>query len=246
MKKIYLICISIIILSCSSDDSNDTILPEELFIKQINENGLVSRKYTYQNNLISSREFYESGALWRKEFFEYTNDTVFIRSYNSSNELTQTRKYYTVTGNTSRRDRYNANNEFVNYRTYYFSDNTCGFVSIDFHDDDDTLTSTSTFNYTDSNCSMESTRYDSANEIISKEEWTRDDKNLFNKNELLDFFRGDNLGNTIIYHRWDSQNNMELEHSYESSFEYNNSNYPISENREYLNGTLKEITYEYY
>ncbi|MFI1743194.1 hypothetical protein [Thalassobellus sediminis] len=247
MKKTFLIFLSIVVLSCSNnDDSTQNSNPNQLFLKQINKNGLISSKYLYQNELVSSREYYDSGELWRTETLEYSGNTISINSYNSSGELTQIRKYYAISESTFRRDRYNSNNELTNYRIHTFSDNNCGFVSIGFYNNNDVLTSTNTFQYFDDNCSMESINFDSNNEIVFTEEWIRDDKNQYRKNEILDFFRADNLGNTTIFNRWDSQNNIETEYSYESSFEYNTYDYPISEQRNYLNGTSDEFTYEYY
>tara|TARA_B100000678_G_scaffold282603_1_gene281732 strand:- start:627 stop:1379 length:753 start_codon:yes stop_codon:yes gene_type:complete len=250
MKKNYLIFIFLILLSCSNDDSNrdsnEVLKPHELFIKQVNLDGLVFRKYTYKNNLISSREYYRNGKLWRQENIKYSNDTIFIENYDSSNKLIQLFKYYNLTENISVRDEYDSKNQMVSYRIYNFSNDNCGYVNYEDYDVNDNLSSKRTFNYIDSNCSVESSRYNFNGELSFKEQRIRDDKNRTNKNETLEFFRGKEIGNTIVYNSWDSEGNIEFMYSYESTFNYNDENYPIYESRKYLDGTVEEMTFEYY
>jgi len=247
MKYLIFAVLSSFILSCSSnDDSSQELDENQLFIKQVNEDGLPLIKYTYTNNRISSKEYYDLGQLYRTDNYEYSNDMVIVSYFSAQDELTSIRKYFSVSNDISRRDACNENGELINYRVYSFSNNTCGFVSIDFYNDNDQLNSRNIFQYVDENCSMESTRFNSSDQVLSKEQWIRDDKNFHNEKGLLDFFRHENLGNTLTYTKWNSNDVVDIEFSYESSFEYNSLNYPISEQRTYLNGSSKEITYEYY
>lgn len=253
MKRIYVAFISFVLLSCSNENVDNTTLDvdntldiEELSLKQVNVNGLVSKKYSYQNNLIASIEYYDSGELNSKEIYEYSNDTIFRGSYDSLNEFILDKKYYSVTEDMSKIDSYNSENEISSSLTYNFNNNSCGYVSLESYSNRSGFRSKRIREYVDSNCNIEDTVFNSDNEVLYKQHFTFDDKNRFDKSVFSYFFKSSNYGNTITYTYYDDLNVIDTELSYKSSFEYNDHNYPISESREYLDGTLEEFTFEYY
>ncbi len=91
-----------------------------------------------------------------------------------------------------------------------------------------------------------SLRFSSNNEIQNSEEYIRDNMHQSKKSTLIDFFRADNLGNITKYSRWDENNDIENEYSYNTTFQYNSNNYPILEERVYLNNELVIFSFEYY
>ena len=167
-------------------------------------------------------------------------------SYNSSNELASTKKYYDISNNISKREKFNDNDDLVDYRIYNFDDNDCGFISLYYYNPDDSINYLFTYDYIDENCSMTTTRTNSNYEIINYEEYIRDNMQQSRKSTLIDFFRADNLGNTIKYTIWDENDNINTERSFESVFQYNSGNYPITEIRTYVDSTVENLTFEYY
>ena len=250
LPYLLLICLA---FACSKDNSDDTNDPppvvnqNKLLLKDVVEDGVIASSYEYyQDDKVKTRMIYNNGDLFRTDDYEYTADTTFRMAYDSDDVLYQIVKFFSVSDNVSRVETYDENSELMNYRVYTFSNHVCGFTGLEYFDDADNLICEKTFVYGEDNCSATSNSLNISGEVLSMEEWTRDGKNQNLQSTLLDFFRAESLGNTTEYKRWDENNILIESLSYESTFEYNSDDYPVSEFRTYTDGTEKNYTYTYY
>lgn len=252
MKNIIQIFVlSLIIMSCSSSDdsnSNDNGNEQEeilLLIKNISKNGILITSFDYYDNDKLKTKFSYSGINPITSQYTYTNTNTILQIYNESGELFSSQELYSINDESSRIDHYNSNIDLTSYRIYTFSNNSCGFDSIDLFDQSNNLVTEHMYTYFDDNCSAD-VIINNVNTGKFRIEYTMDNKQYAEVSSRLPFFKRDINHNTKSLRFWFSNDQLNNDASYDSDFEYNNDNYPITETRTYLSGLIEEYTYEYY
>ena len=245
MQKLFFISLLLLVFSCSKDD--DAVPTENLLLlKQIEKSGVVVGTFEYypDNKLKQGKYYLDDGSFWSKSVIEYNDDVVLVSSYDSNDELTGTAHYIEEDDKTVKLERFGPSNELLYYILYGFSSGDCGHTSFEFYDSNGLLTK-SEKDYLDANCSsIEKIFTDDVH--TSTIEFTRDGKNAYSRSIQFDLIREEELGNLtkaeITY------NSMEYSPlgSITSTFEYNSDNYPISETRTLLDGSITDYVYEYY
>lgn len=254
MKLFFLIIISITLFNCSSNDDNSNddipiVQSENLLLKTITKNDIVYISYEYNedNTVKLYKSYTEDGTLVFTHNHEYVNNEVIVKTFDVSDNLIEISKFYDLDIDESKAEIFDSNDILTSYVIYNFSGSSCGDVTKSFFEPNDLLFRISFSDHFDENCSEIITSTDGGgNEIFGVQEITRDDKNWFLKSGRLSFFRDSEVGNVIKYININNLGVISEEFSFDSDFEYNDSNYPISEKRTFLNGEIENYSYEYY
>ncbi len=248
MKKLLFTALAALALSCSSDDASSSEATEattnNLLLKEIYQDGIMTHSYTYEDELIVTDAYYANGNLNTTSYYEYVSDSI-INSVEYQNEVVALLKYYPNNNNQWIRDRYN-NDFLASSRTYSFDASSCGYSEMMEYDANGDYYSHTLIDFTDENCSSSFEHYNSDNELYTTLERTRDAYHLYNKSTFPDFFIGENTGNITTYSTYDENNELIENLSYQATFEYNEDDYPTAEHRVYVDGTETDYTYTYY
>jgi len=246
IKKLLIVILTFGVFSCGSDDTDDIDNTQSgLLTKQVLKNGIISHHFIYDtNNRLSLWEIYDSvGELTQSRTYTYSGDTVLIAidrvldfSYNS--------KYYSdVNGNVLSED-YTNDSELLGYLKFSVFDSECGAQMLENYTADNTLAISQTTDYTDSNCSTTvTTRNVATNDTIWTSQTIKDDKFYSESSRILDIFGISTPRNIISFSKM--QNGSEVL-AWESVYQYNSSDYPVSETRTLSDGSVEEYTFEYY
>jgi hypothetical protein len=256
MKKLlYLFCASLLVLtSCSNgDDKEDSVINNSVLVKKAimkdgtssdffeysyNANKLTRISpsftknafidFTYNGDLINgSKRYDENKALLFEMIYEYDGKQRLI-----SEKLLS--KFY----------------DSVNKRIFvYNSDGTIGYT--EFTGDlinQDQIVKTGKIWVNDEGETIKVEEYE-GNELLSKAEYTYDDKNNIYKN-ILGYYKLFLLGeipkthNILTCKKYDSNN--VLTYSYSNKYSYNSDNYPVSVITTYKDGHLGNTEWVYY
>lgn len=218
-------------------------------MKEIKKDGIIFISYEYNEDgtIKLYKTYTEDGTLSFTYNYEYVIDNeIIVRDFDESGNLIESSRFYDLNIDESKVEFFDSNDILTSYGIYNFSGSFCGAVTKSFFESNDLLFSKSSINYFDENCSEIISFTDGNNEIRGVQEITKDDKKWFFKSTRLTFFRDREDGNVIKNVSKNSLGVINEEYSYDSVFEYNDSNYPISEKRTFLNGDIENYSFEYF
>ncbi|MEZ4779828.1 MAG: hypothetical protein R2786_10645 [Flavobacteriaceae bacterium] len=247
MKKIIgLIVLFALMTNCSNDNNADNTsqTPEIQYVKKIIKDGVDQLYYEYDNGKIKKLTYYYFNDY---SIYDYSDlDTLKVLNYSNDNEdLVGYRKNYKLDENTIRQEYYSSDN-LTNYRIYKYNSNGCGFYEINFYNLNIPSFRKGIFSYTE-NCGYTAIYYDENNQVISYQDIVTDGKNNpYYTNYVKDFLKVERLHNTVKNIDKNELGEIVNNSSYESTFIYNEFDYPIKETRVYLNGITEVYTFEYY
>ena len=139
-----------------------------------------------------------------------------------------------------------------NFSHFDFMDNMnggecdCNVEKLEFKTPDDIAYYTSAFSYTDSNCSFQRENSYNVPQDPARIVVKSDDKNYYRKSVYATTYTTIYSRNTLESTLYDRDNEIMNNLSYTSAYVYNEDDYPVSEIRTFLNGTVENYTYEYY
>ena len=244
MKKYVLLVVLFGVLSCTSDSEIEDTPPIEVqLLKNIylNNNLLYSYEYFTDGN-IQTQIAYTNGAISSFTSYEYSNDTVYK---NTSGFFNMKTKSYLENSQTIRLLKLDESDNLLFSHLSIYSSEDCRLSKIETYTQSNNLYTITEYDYIDSNCSFNSNRELFNGTLKNKFRITNDNKNNYKKslNPWISFAKKHNI---IEYRKWDSNDNLILNSSYNSEFIYDDNKYPIQEIKTTLEGDIKVFTYEYY
>lgn len=244
MKKITLLLSALICISCYTDNNDINIIAKDTqLLRRILLNGeaLYNFEY-YPDNKIKAQITLSGGAISGLTSYEYLNDTIYKTT---SGYIFTKYKSFKSDSNTLTLIQYNINDDLLFYYISKYSSSNCNLEKTETLTQFGQLYTKTEYNYIDSYCSYNSKKEFFNGEQKNKYAIIKDDKNNYSTslNEWPSFEKKHNI---IEYRKWDADDNLVLNSCYNSTFVYDNNNYPIQETRTSLSGITKVFTYEYY
>lgn len=256
MKFFYILLVASLTLfvGCSSDDNSsgsDDMMDDValLYIKNVFKDGVLYDTYEFDdNNKVSKARIAIDINTVKYILFEYSNDRIIQRGYDDQDELLLIAESYTLSNNVDRLD-WNWEGDSSGNEDYYidtsYSEEPCGPIVQTRHSINDALYFTKQFEYSGANCNdTELLNYENFDD--RKTVRTRDNKNNAREGTYKRRLNLSPLNNILSQTIYDENDVIQEFASYTSTFEYNNQEYPISEVRTFLNGTVENYIYEYY
>jgi len=245
VKKLVLLLGIILFMSCytdSNDFDNSTSGEIQLLRNVFLGNELLYSFDYYPDGKLMSQTNFSGGAISHFAYFEYANDTVYKTI---SGIFSSKSKSYQGNSNTIVLMEFDNEDNLLFYYLSNYSSPNCGLTTTDMYTRYGQLYTTTKYDYIDSNCSYNSKSELSNGEQKNNYAITKDGKNnyLRSVNTWPSFEKKHNI---IEYKKWDADNNLVLNSSYNSVFVYDNNGYPIQESRTSLSGVTKVYNYEYY
>ena len=177
----------------------------------------------------------------------YESDNRTLTYYDDNDQVKKIEVYYNRTGNTVRIEGINVDtNELIFYGLYTLNSSDCNVEKLEFKTPDDIAYYTSAFSYTDSNCSFQRENSYNVPQDPARIVVKSDDKNYYRKSVYATTYTTIYSRNTLESTLYDRDNEIMNNLSYTSAYLYNEDDYPVSEIRTFLNGTVENYTYEYY
>lgn len=255
MKHIYLLVFAAIILlaGCSSDDktsvSDDQMddASEGLLLKSVYRDGELFDYYEYDSEQRVSKRIPTVGSGSIYFLYEYVGDNSILRIYDVTERLLLTDTYYRINATSYRSDRV-YEPIAPNQDSYFIVNHTpegCGINSRLGYYIDGSEYYSQIFEYNGIQCNdTEVATY--INDVVIKYVRIRDEgKFAF----ASTYIRETNISpkhNILSETRYNENDEVEETASFTSIFEYNDLDYPITEVRTFLNGSVQNYTYEYY
>lgn len=244
MKAIFYLFIGLILLSCSKNDTG-TSGQKQLLLKKYYYDGRLETEYEYyEDNRLKSEIHFKADetTILALIIYEYSGDTIWYSYYDESNELISTTKMV-LNRELLRREWYDNENQLAGYWVYINNYDPCGFSGVDYYYAGDSLSGRSVNEYFDSNCSVKQYEYNSENQLKSVNESIMDGKNnCFKSTAVFRSYKNGNITERISRTPYAINKGG----TYNSTFEYNSDNYPISETRVFLYGLVVNYEFEYY
>jgi hypothetical protein len=255
MKHFFILFLSIFLFfsSCSSDDSDtqngmmEDPIEELVLLKNIKKDNQIIESYIYnsENKIEEASGTFFGGATRFVATYESDNRT--LTYYDDNDQVKKIEVYYNRTGNTVRIEDINVDtNELIFYGLYTLNSSDCNVEKLEFKTPDDIAYYTSAFSYTDSNCSFQRENSYNVPQDPARIVVKSDDKNYYRKSVYATTYTTIYSRNTLESTLYDRDNEIMNNLSYTSAYLYNEDDYPVSEIRTFLNGTVENYTYEYY
>ena len=214
------------------------------FISKVKINGQLREEYVYrQDGSIQQATYYqEDGNLEQIRTYEFLPTKIVLVQNHVRLNFMRRFEYYDEAPNRTRRDKFNESGELIDYRLYFHTGDECGIDRTEQYSDDQ-LTYLFNNRYSGDNCDQKVDRY-SNGQLDAVYEYQKDGKKYWRQAVTFGIFRNFNQSNNTSY-TYTSDGKVRENISYVSAFTYNEQDYPIIENRTYLNGETQVITYEY-
>lgn len=194
------------------------------------------------NRLKSENYFKSDETILAIIIYEYSGDTIWHSYYDDDNELVSSWKTV-YNRELLKREWYNDENQLTGYWVYINNNDPCGFSEKKYYDANDNLTQRFVYEYIDSNCNVKASEYNSENQLKYVNESIMDGKNnCFKSTSVYKISKNGNITERISRDPWAINNYS----SYNSTFEYNSDNYPVSETRVFNYGLVVNYEFEYY
>lgn len=246
MKWLSLALLLTIFLSSCNDDGSG-LFRKELLLKSIHKDGVLNQEYQYDNDnrVLRGRFYDDDGELNSTRLYTYVDDSLIVEVLNADDEIYTIHKYYWLNGGSvGRRSVFDRDNQLVLYDEYDNFEN-CGYGEYSSYTPSGNLRFSYIFNYTDDDCGYILEDNNLSTDI--KSTYRSDGKRYFaESSSLKNFFVDKESLHNFTGFELTINNNRQDEVSYVSSFEYNRSNYPTSEERKFYDGESTSYTYEYY
>jgi hypothetical protein len=244
--------------SCSSDDAASLTDGEEmiedpivlvLLLKNIKLDNQIIKSYVYdsEDRILEAQGTFTFPRDAVRYKATYENNSRTLTFFDKNDMIVKIEIYYNQSGNTVRIEDISVITNEVNfYALYTLNNSDCNIDMFEFKYPDDETFYTSIYTYNGLNCN-----YERENIFLSPQDPSRvvvkhDDKNYYGKWVYATNFTTTFSRNVLENTEFDRDNEVMNDQSYSSVYEYNEDEYPISEVRTYLNGTVENYTYEYY
>lgn len=225
------------------------LLGQKQLLKSVSHDRIKLVDYEYTSEgLISkfTQYFLETGEISIQDVYRYENDTIF-QINDRANTSVINFKHYLSDPSLYVVDLSDENNyHFQTWENTY--EDECG-VEITRRINRGNVTGITTFDYTDENCSFDYTFAKPTGELEQYYTTTKDNK----KSPYPSIFQqllGFDSGNAINVERFSVVGGevraLREGSSYNSTFEYNEGDYPTKETREYYDGRVLVVTFAYY
>ncbi|NNF35570.1 MAG: hypothetical protein HKN68_15800 [Saprospiraceae bacterium] len=213
-------------------------------ISTVKVNGQLREEYEYRSDgSIQQATYYqEDGSLDQIRTYEFQASRIILIQQHIRLQFTRRYEYYDEAPNRYRRDRFDESGNLLDYRLYFYTGDECGIDRTEQYVDDQ-LTSLFNHSYSGDDCNLKVDLYKDG-QLDAVYEYQKDGKKYWRQAVNFGIFRNDNQSNNASY-TYTSDGEVRESISYVSAFTYNEADYPIIENRTYLNGTTEVRTYEY-
>ncbi|MFK7949620.1 MAG: hypothetical protein AB8G11_18660 [Saprospiraceae bacterium] len=244
---ISLFLVIFLIIGCN-DDEPASYVPQDLLLKKITLNGQIKQECEYYSDERVKKivRYDDNGDFWFSEDITYSGDTTYTETFGVGNIPWYNFKSYWIDANQSTKIAYDENDELVYYNVYDYVGNECGYSLRISYDRNDDIRYRYEVDYLQGCDSYIEQTFPNSTDSI-KYNYERDDKPYYGRSASIDiYFKGqNNWTNTIKSERFDNDD-LDESRSYTSTFTYNQDNYPITEERTFVDGTIDNYTYEYY
>jgi len=238
------ICDPIYTFSKSSSNLEElSISNKRKFIDKVTKNGVLHRSYTYNpdGSLQAVQTYQDNGDLRYVDTYTYSAATTSgIRNYPATGSSI-TYLYYNEAPNRIRRDK-TQNGELSSYRLYFTDANGCWVDRVEEYSDD-ALEQLYQYDYTGENCNYEM-KYFEQGALRRTVNVQRDGKRYWASSALLNILQQNGISNTTSYSVF-SDGAVVSEVSYTSAYTYDQSDFPLSEVRTFLDGDVDVYIYNY-
>jgi hypothetical protein len=214
------------------------------YISKVKVNGQLREEYVYRSDgSIQQATYYqENGNLDRINTYEFQPTKVILIQQHIRLNFMRRYEYYDEGPNRTRRDKYNESGNLVDYRLYFHIGNECGIDRTEVYFDDQ-LISLFNHSYNGDYCNLKVDLYKDG-QLDAVYEHQKDGKKYWRQSVSFGIFSNNNQSNTTSY-TYTSDGKIRENISYVSTFIYDDQDYPIIDNRTYLDGRSEVITYEY-
>lgn len=214
------------------------------FISTISKNGRIVSSYSYNSDgsLESLQRYRDNGDLFYSVAYSFTPLTATsIRTFASSGTIHRY-EYYNEAPDRTRRDFYGSGGTLDQYRLYFHDSNDCWIERSEDYENN-TLTTLTNYKYTGDHCNLEYSQF-SQGVLTMTYTSQRDGKRFYGESTLFNILQYQNISNTTsaMYFK---NGQVDADASYNSEFTYGEGDYPISEIRTYIDGTVDLYTYSY-
>lgn len=244
---IPLFFIVFLIMACNEDEPA-AYVPQDLLLKKIMRNGQVKQECEYYSDdrIKKIIRYEDNGDLWFSEDITYNGDTTITKTFGIGNVPWYNYKNYWINANRSTKIAYNENNELVFYNIYDYTGTECSYYLQVSYDNNDVVRYRYEVDFSQGCDSYIKQTFPNSMDSIEYN-YERDDKPYYGKSTMTNtHFQGqNNWTNTTKAERFDNEI-LDESRSFTSTFTYNQDNYPVTEQRTFVDGTVDNYTYEYY
>jgi len=229
----------------SSETLDDVVSANaQKFISKVKVNGKLREEFTYNADGSIQRitEYQENGDLDEIRTYEFQPlKTILIRQHFRFN-YTRRYEYYGEATDRTRRDFYDENGDLLDYTLYFHTNNDCWIDRTERYKDNQLLF-LADYNYSGTHCDYSIDFYEDG-KLTTKSEYKNDGKKYWRKAASLNILRNNNESNATSF-TYSRDGEVRENISYVSQFTYDDQDYPIIENRTYLDGRTEVWTFEY-
>jgi len=241
---IFLFCLCALFSSNTDNELIESNSSDIKLLKRIYLDSELLIEYEYfSDNKIKSKKTYSGNVLSSTKTFEYSNDTVYTQRIISS--YIEKDKGYLLDSNTLINEHFLNDNLQSETRAFHSNEN-CRLTRYEVYNQFGGLWTYTDYNYIDSDCSYTSTRNLFDDTQRNRYNIIKDDKNSY-RSSLTAWPLFIRKHNIVEYKQWDENDELLIGNSYNSTFVYDEDDYPIQETQIKLAGGLTKVfTYEYY
>ncbi len=213
-------------------------------ISKVKVNGQLSEEYTYNTEGSIQQVKYYGDDRSLEEIYTYEFSPLKIVVNRQSLRFGNQRRYeyYDEAANRTRRDFYDEKGNLIDYTLYFHTNNECWIDRRERYKDDQLLF-LAEYTYTGTQCNQRIDFYEDG-KLTTRYEYQKDGKKYWRQALNFSLLRNNNQSNTTSY-TYTRDGDVHQFFSYVSAFTYDETDYPIIENRTYLDGRTEVMTYEY-
>jgi len=214
------------------------------FIVSVSKNGSIKNAYTYNpdGSLQTTQIYDNNGNLFYTEVHTYTPLTATrVRTYPSSGNVARY-EYYNEAPDRTRRDYYGYSGQLEQYSLHFHSNNGCWADRVENYQNN-TLQSLINYTYSGSTCDVTWNSYIQG-ELTTTYTSQKDGKRYWGESTLLNILQYQKVSNptSTTYVR---NGEVDTDSSFSSTYTYDEGDYPLTEIRTYIDGTVDLYTYTY-
>ena len=220
----------------------------EMALKEVYKDGILVNTYTYDvdGNLFELHGYGISGDTTYGRIYKYFGDTLFMHVDANFSSSGETQKFFLLNDDTIQRA--SEFNGQTRIRNYIYEDDKCSYTKIVDINVDGNVSGEYCITFDlENNCSYD--YYIGCSSEISAS-YIKDDKNHYEESAVIPIFKErssyTNLGNDLSAKWYSVNGSLDSLRSFNSTYNYNDNDYPIEETRTFLNGTKEFYEYVYY
>ncbi len=213
-------------------------------ISKVKINGQLRQEYVYltDGSIQQATYYQEDGSLEEIRTYEFQPNRVTLTRQHLRFNYKRRYEYYDEAPNRTRRDFYDDDGNLIDYTLYFHSNNDCWIDRSERYRDDQLLF-LADYNYSGTQCDYRIDFYEDGN-LTTKSDYKKDGKKFWRQAASFNILRNNNESNTTSY-TYTRSGEVRDNISYVSQFTYDDQDYPIIENRTYLDGRTEVWTFEY-